>query len=76
MTPRIPFNLTPDIQSTIPVLVLDTTGPVARLRVEAWPRERALAFHGLAGNEKPRPRPLPGRERARTGRQSARIDRL
>lgn len=38
----------------IRVVVLDTTQPCARLVVENWPRDRALAFHGLAETKKPR----------------------
>lgn len=48
----------------IRVLVLDTTGPTARLAVENWPRAAALAFHGLPETKKPG-------QRVRTGRKTA-----
>jgi hypothetical protein len=55
-------------QPEIRVVVLDTTGPTARLLVENWPRERALAFHGLPETKKPRQRVLTGRKTARASR--------
>lgn len=42
-------GMTPEIR----MVILDTTGPTARLVVENWPRERALALHGLLGTKKP-----------------------
>jgi hypothetical protein len=53
----------------IRVIVLDTTGPCAVLAVENWPRERALAFHGVAETKKPR-------QRARAGSSDSRFKRL
>lgn len=46
----------------IRVIVLDTTGPTARLVVENWSRARALAFHGLQDAKKP-PRRVAGRSK-------------
>ncbi len=48
--------MTPEIR----IVVLDTTGPTARLTFELCPRRDALAFHGLQ-NEKPRLRVQAGR---------------
>lgn len=54
----IPVSLTPDVQPRIRVLILDTTGPCARLVVENWPRAAAMALHGIPETKKPR-RPAP-----------------
>lgn len=58
-------------ETTIRLVVLDTTGPVARLGFEPAPRLRALTQHGLAPprpeaaeNEKPRRRGPAGLELA------------
>lgn len=42
-------GMTPEIR----IVIVDTTGPTARLTVETWPRRAALAFHGLAETKKP-----------------------
>jgi hypothetical protein len=58
----------------IRIVVLDTTGPVDHLRVELWPRERAVAFH----LRQPRTRKTPpvGTGRAGKGRIRGGAQRL